>query len=126
MKNKSLLIAIVAIVLAGFCAVSCKKTADKITKLLLEDTSWVYTNEAPDVFMIDFTSSKDCKISLNFAAQEASSVYYDGKYTVDGLKVHIDWIYPEEDGDPGFHDGELILNDLVFKIDESTFIFKKK
>ena len=127
MKIKSLLIALVAIVLAGFFAVSCKKAANKITTLLLEDTMWVYTNEAPDVFTINFTSSKDCTLSLNFAAQDAQTVYYDGKYTVDGLKVHIDWTYTEEEGDPGFSDGELILNDLVFKMGEtSTFIFKKK
>ena len=126
MKIKTLIVALVAIILAGFCAISCKKAANKITTLLLEDTMWVYTNEAPDVFTISFTSSKDCTLSLNFAAEEAPTVYYNGKYTVNGLKVHIDWTYTEEEGDPGFADGELVINDLIFKEGESVFKFIKK
>ena len=122
MKIKTLLVALVAIVLAGFFAVSCKKAADKLTTLLLEDTTWEYTNPANDFFSLHFTSSKNCTMTVTFREHPDVPVSSEGTYTVDGLKVHIDW---EEDG-PDFDNFELIANDLVYRYEEDYIVFKKK
>ena len=122
MKIKTLLIALVAIVLAGFCAVSCKDAANKLTTLLLEDTTWEYTNEANDFYSLSFISSKNCTMTVKFGVHPDVPYTSEGTYTVDGLKVHIDW---GEDG-PDFDNFELVANDLVYRYEEDYIVFKKK
>ena len=130
MKIKTLLIALVAIVLAGFCAVSCKKAANKITTLLLEDTTWKYISDNNCEYTLEFTSSKNCKITLVFAEHPENPVSVDGSYTVDGVSVHIDWNDPEDNLNGELQDGALILNDLVFitpaESGDTYYKFKKQ
>ena len=129
MKIKTLIVALVAIVLAGFCAVSCKNAANKITSLILEDTTWKYVSEGACEYTIKFTSTKNCKITLVFTEHPENPVSSTGVYKVDGVSVHIDWDDPDLIGDE-FNDAALILNDLVFvshsESGDTYYTFKKQ
>ena len=130
MKIKTLVVALVAIVLAGFCAVSCKKAASKITTLILEDTTWKYVSDNNCEYTLEFTSSKNCKITLVFAEHPENPISVEGSYKVDGVSVHIDWNDPEDYLNGEFQDGALILNDLVFitqsESGDDYYAFKKQ
>lgn len=83
MKTR-ILSALFAILAAGLLASSC----DKVD--LLEGTSWVYTADSGEGFMIVFSSKENCALKLISTDDVVTSLSY-GEYRGKGKVIAIDW-----------------------------------